>query len=66
MMYFITCHLINDATNTINLFLREIIRLHLVLRSIVSNQDVKYLSYFWKVLWRKLGTKLLFLTTCHP
>jgi hypothetical protein len=66
MMYFITCHLINDATNTINLFFREIIRLHLVLRSIVSNQDVKYLSYFWKVLWRKLGTKLLFLTTCHP
>jgi hypothetical protein len=66
MMYFITCHLINDATNTINLFLREIIRLHGVLRSIVSNQDVKYLSYFWKVLWRKLGTKLLFLTTCHP
>ena len=24
------------------------------------------LSYFWKVLWGKLGTKLLFSTTCHP
>jgi len=60
MMYFITCHIINDAINTINLFLREIIRLHWVLRSIVSDQDVKYLSYFWKSLWRKLGTKLLF------
>ena len=35
-------------------------------RSIVSNRDVKFLSYFWKVLWGKLGTKLLFSITCHP
>jgi hypothetical protein len=32
----------------------------------VFDHDVKFLSYFWKVLWGKLGTKLLFLTTCHP
>jgi hypothetical protein len=32
----------------------------------MSNCDVKFLSYFWNVLWRKLGTKLLFSTTCHP
>ncbi|KAK1621149.1 hypothetical protein QYE76_026666 [Lolium multiflorum] len=24
------------------------------------------MSYFWKTLWEKLGTKLLFSTTCHP
>jgi hypothetical protein len=24
------------------------------------------LSYFWKTLWGKLGTRLLFSTTCHP
>ena len=24
------------------------------------------MSYFWKTLWGKLGTKLLFSTTCHP
>ena len=35
-------------------------------RTIVSARDVKFLSYFWKTLWCKLGTKLLFSTTCHP
>ena len=24
------------------------------------------MSHFWKTLWGKLGTKLLFSTTCHP
>jgi hypothetical protein len=25
-----------------------------------------FLGYFWKTLWGKFGTKLLFSTTCHP
>ena len=35
-------------------------------RTIVLDRDVKFLNYFWKTLWCKLGTKLLFSTTCHP
>ena len=44
----------------------EIVRLHGVPRTIVSDYDTMFLSYFWKTLWGKLGTRLLFSTMCHP
>ena len=66
MAHFIPCHKIDDTTNVAELFCKEIVQLHGVPKSIVSEKDAKFLSYFWKTLWGKLGTKLLFLTTCHP
>jgi hypothetical protein len=66
MAHFITCHKIDDAINIADLFCKEVIRLYGLPRSIVSDRDVKFLSYFWKVLWGKLGTKLLYSTTCYP
>jgi hypothetical protein len=35
-------------------------------QTIVSDSDTKFVSYFWNTLWAKLGTKLLFSTTCQP
>ena len=35
-------------------------------KTIVSDRDVKFLSYFWKTLCAKLGVKLLFSTAYHP
>ena len=66
MAHFIPCNKIDDASHIENLFCREILRLHGVSKTIVSDPEVKFLSYFWKTLYAKVGIKLLFSSAYHP
>ena len=48
------------------LYVDEIMRLHSVSLSIMSDRDPRFTSRFWKELQLALGTRLNFSTTFHP
>src|SRR6266481_346322 len=54
------------STEVAWIFLKEIVRLHGVPDSIVSDRDTKFTSSFWKELHRLMGTKLLMSMAFHP
>ena len=66
MAHFIACHKVDDAPHVASLFVEHVVKLHGIPKTIVSDRDPKFLSHFWKELWGRLGTKLLFSTSCHP
>ena len=50
MAHFIPCHKSDDAANVVDFFFHEIIRLHGVPNTIVSDRDTKFLSHFLVLL----------------
>ena len=66
MAHFIPCNQTDDASHIANLFFRDIVRLHGVPKSIVSDRDIKFMSYLWKTLMDKFGIKMLFSSSSHP
>ena len=48
------------------LYIRETVRLHGVLVSIVSDKDPKFTAHFWKSFQRAMGTQLMMSTAFHP
>ena len=48
------------------LYIREIVQLHGVPVSIVSDRDPRFTVYFWKSFQKAMGTRLTMSTTFHP
>nr|KYP43122.1 Transposon Ty3-I Gag-Pol polyprotein [Cajanus cajan] len=48
------------------LYVKEIVRLHGVPSSIISDRDPRFTSQFWQSLHQALGTKLRLSSAYHP
>ena len=55
-----------DAAELADRYIREVVRLHGVAKSIVSDRDPRFTSKFWAEVNRILGTQLLMSTAFHP
>ncbi|KAL5540682.1 hypothetical protein UlMin_043334 [Ulmus minor] len=64
--HFISVRTTNTMEQLAETYIREIVRLHGIPKSIVSDRDSKFTSTFWKSIHRSLGTQLNFSTAFHP
>ena len=64
--HFIPVRIDYSMDRLVELYVDEIMRLHGVPLSIVSDRDPRFTSRFWKELQSALGTMLKFGTTFHP
>ena len=64
--HFLPVNVKDSLEKLTQLYVDEIVRLHGVPVSIVSNRDPRFTSRFWPGLYAALGTHLHFNTTFHP
>jgi hypothetical protein len=66
MVHLIPINTTTKASELAAIYNREVVRLHGLPSSIVSDRDSKFTSKFWREVHRLLGTKLLMSTAFHP
>ena len=55
-----------NAEKLAKLYISEVVQLHGVPLSIISDRGTQFTSKFWKTLHEELGTRLDLSTTFHP
>jgi hypothetical protein len=66
MVHLIPIRTTTTASELASLYIRDIVHLHGVAGSIISDRDSKFMSKFWRKMHKLLGTKLLMSTSFHP
>ena len=64
--HFIPMRVKDSIDHLADLYVRDIVRLHEVPVSIVSDRDPRFTARLWQSLQSALGTKLTFSTAYHP
>jgi hypothetical protein len=63
---FIPVKMTHKATNIVDIYMKEIARIHSVPKEVVSDKHPQFTSNFWKELFKGFGTTLNFNTSYHP
>jgi hypothetical protein len=66
MVHLIPTKTTTSAKDIAEIYVKEIVRLHGVPESVVSDRDTKFNSEFWRELSKVLGQKLLMSSAYHP
>jgi hypothetical protein len=64
--HFIPLKTTQKTTDVVDIFLKEVARLHGIPKTIVSDRDPKFTSNFWKGLFKGFRMNLNFSTMYHP
>ena len=64
--HFLTVQMTFTLKRFCQLYIREIVRLHGVPVSIMSDRDPRFTTHFWKSFKKAMGTRLTMSTTFHP
>ena len=64
--HFIPVNTTYSAKKYAEIYLDQIIRLHGVPKTIISDRGAQFIAHFWKQLQESLGTKLIRSSAYHP
>ena len=66
MVHLVPVNTMTKTSELVSLYVKEVVRLHRLPDSIVSDRESKFTSMFWHETHWILGTKLLMSTSFHP
>jgi hypothetical protein len=64
--HFVLVKINHTTSNILDIYMREIPRLHGIPKAIVSDRDTMFTSNFWRGLFKEFGRNPNFSTTYHP